>query len=49
MRLRLLLLVLLCALAGSCLPKGRPKLPPLCGPLTPPHWIPECRKLAETK
>lgn len=45
MRWRLVLLIVVCGLAGSCLPK-RQKLPPLCGPEQFPDMH-RCRVWAE--
>lgn len=47
MRWRLGLLVVLALLAGSCLAKARPKLPPICTPDVPEVFYPRCRLLAE--
>lgn len=46
---RLALIVGLCVLTGSCLPKAEPKLWPLCSPEVPEYLYPRCRLLLEKK
>lgn len=49
MRWRLALIVGICILTGSCLPKIKPVvLPPLCGQEHPEWWDNRCLKKAQT-